>query len=165
MKEKNNEVYEKNENNKENKISQSDTNLINLKAFKDDLDQNNNNRKSVVSLNESKSEIKKESESSSNLNNLSLLFRSYIHKTKNISIIKDNNQKKRRSILPISFLNKRSSIKEKNEYIDENENILNLYNIIRDRIEDAKSEVLQYLEASINKLKIKYNNYMNSLNE
>ena len=165
MKEKNNEVYEKNENNKEKKISQSDTNLINLKAFKEDLDQNNNNRKSVVSLNESKSEIKKESESSSNLNNLSLLFRSYIHKTKNISIIKDNMQKKRRSVLPISFLNKRFSIKEKDEYIDENENILNLYNIIRDRIEDAKSEVLQYLEASINKLKIKYNNYMNSLNE
>ena len=165
MKEKNNELYEKNENNKEKKISQSDTNLINLKAFKEDLDQNNNNRKSVVSLKESKSEIKKESESSSNLNNLSLLFRSYIHKTKNISIIKDNMQKKRRRILPISFLNKRFSIKEKDEYIDENENILNLYNIIRDRIEDAKSEVLQYLESSINKLKVKYNNYMNSLNE
>ena len=144
----------------------SDTNLVNIKTFKADLATNNFDRKSVNSIDITNNERRKESESSSNLNNLSLLFKSYIQKNK------FNNQnfdkrKGRRTILPINKIYKNITIKENEEILKEemNDENLNLYNIIKDRILDAKREILQYLEDTKNKLEIKYNNYINNLNE
>ena len=144
----------------------SDTNLVNIKTFKVELATNNLDRKSVNSIDITNNERRKESASSSNLNNLSFLFKSYIYKNK-FNNSNFDNTKRRRTILPNNKLYKRIAITENEEILKEeiNDENLNLYNIIKDRIIDAKREILQYLEDTKNKLEIKYNNYINNLNE
>ena len=144
----------------------SDTNLVNIKTFKVELATNNLDRKSVNSIDITNNERRKESASSSNLNNLSFLFKSYIYKNK-FNNSNFDNRKRRRTILPNNKIYKSIAITENEEILKEeiNDENLNLYNIIKDRIIDAKREILQYLEDTKNKLEIKYNNYINNLNE
>ena len=144
----------------------SDTNLVNIKTFKVELATNNLDRKSVNSIDITNNERRKEPASSSNLNNLSFLFKSYIYKNK-FNNSNFDNTKRRRTILPNNKIYKSIAITENEEILKEeiNDENLNLYNIIKDRIIDAKREILQYLEDTKNKLEIKYNNYINNLNE
>ena len=147
-------------------LSQDATNIIQLETLKSNFEDNNNERKSANNLENSKIEIIKESESSSNLNNLSTLFKSYVNRYSKVNSFKDYMQTRRRTILPISNILKSESIKEKGKIIIEEENNnLNLFNIIKERISDVKRDLLQYLEETKNRLETKYNNYINNLNK
>ena len=141
---------------------QSDSNLVSVKSLQSNIVFDD--KKSLNRPNISNKENMKES-SSSNLSNLSFLFKSFIHK--NISNGHLADVKRKRTILPNSNIFKNFLLKEKVDVLnnDINNDNINLFNVIKDKIIDAKDDILKYLENSKNKLEIKYNNYINNINE
>ena len=160
---------EKNEIIKEEKnLSNSSNNLINMKTYKSYIIQNNIERKSIDSDDNKKIKKNIESRSSVNLNHLSSLskltnlYRNYIQQ-KNFD---EENLYKRRSIFPGPQTLKRLSINENEEILEENlYDNLNLDNVVKDRITDAKKALIQYIDEVKKKLDIKYNNYINDVNK
>jgi hypothetical protein len=69
--------------------------------------------------------------------------------------------------LPNSNIFKNFLLKEKVDVLnnDINNDNINLFNVIKDKIIDAKDDILKYWENSKNKLEIKYNNYINNINK
>ena len=148
--------------NNEKNFSQSDGNILNLKKSQSYCGIENDEKKSVNSLDISNNNNNEENESLSNLNNLSKLYKSYMHR----NTLKGDTIKRRRSIFFIPRLNKSVSIKETEQILntDFDDNI-NLNNIIKEKISEAKGDLIQYLEETKNKLESKYNNYINNINK
>ena len=142
---------------------QSDSNLVSVTSLQSNIVFDD--KKSLNRPNISNKENMKESSSSSNLSNLSFLFKSFIHK--NISNGHLADVKRKRTILPNSNIFKNFLLKEKVDVLnnDINNDNINLFNVIKDKIIDAKDDILKYFENSKNKLEIKYNNYINNINE
>ena len=148
--------------NNEKNFSQSDGNILNLKKSESYCGIENDEKKSVNSLDISNNNNIEENETLSNLNNLSKLYKSYMHR----NTLKGDTIKRRRSIFFIPRFNKSVSIKETEQILnaDFDDNI-NLNNIIKEKISEAKGDLIQYLEETKNKLENKYNNYINNINK
>lgn len=99
--------------------------------------------------------------SENNLFNLSSLFQDYIDK---YDINSKGRQKRQRSIYKIRRNFRSKTTKENNDINEENEPI-NLYNIIKDRLNEVKQDTLHYLDKTKQNLEIKYNLYIKKINE
>ena len=149
--------------NNEKHFSQSDKNLLNMKKCKSHCGMEKDEKKSVNNLDISNNnENGEENESFTNLNNLSNLYKSYIHR----NTLKGDTIKRRRSIFFNPRIKKSGSTKEVEQFLNEDfDDNINLNNIIKEKIYDAKGDLLQYLEETKNKLEKKYNNFINNINK
>ena len=184
------EIYKEDKNKKEkkeinnedkNKVQQKEINsktspnLINLNSIKqkfendaDNIDNNNSNLDFDIDQIRGEREKEQEDEynSENNLFNLSTLFRDYINKIDANKINSNINRKK--SIYNKARRKFRSNtINEKNSNleIEEENDSINLYNIIKDRLTEVKEDTLHYLDQTKQKLESKYNYYIKKINE
>ena len=149
--------------NNEKYFSQSDIDLLNMKKSQSYSVIETDEKKSENSLDISNNnQNKEENESFTNLINLSKLYKSYMHR----NTLKGDTIKRRRSIFFIPRLNKSVSIKDTEQLLnpDFDDNI-SLNNIIKEKISEAKGDLIQYLEETKNKLESKYNNFINNINK
>ena len=147
----------------EKKLSNSSKNLVNIKSYKSYLKSENNERKSSNSLDNKTKKKNPKLKPTMSLNNLSFLYKSYIQ-LKNFN--QNNDFKRKSTLFPVSQKFNQISINEKEEVLNDNlGDNLNLYNIVKDRISDVKRGSLQYLNEAKNKLELKYNKYINDVNE
>ena len=182
VKEINNEDEEKeiinneNVNNDDNSNKQqidSSPNIINLNSIKekfendaDNIDNNNSNLDLDIVQIRGEREKGQEDEynSENNLFNLSSLFRDYINR---IDVNKINAKPKRKkSIYKVRRKFRNNTINEKSDLeIEEENDSINLYNIIKDRLTEVKEDTLHYLDQTKKKLESKYNYYIKKINE
>ena len=155
------EIKEKNENkiNSSNIIFEKKENL-NLVKPKSEYDDSNSNFDIDISV-EKEKELD-DSRSTNNLDNLSILFKDYIHK---FDIDKTQSRKRQRSIYRV-----RKSLK--NEIIGDSiigdnnkDDSINFYNIIKDKLNEVKQDTLFYLDQTKQKLEKKYNYYIVKISE
>jgi len=145
-------------------------NVINFNSIKENFinekdNFNNSNGDIEDDLSQIGGEKEKDQEdgfsSANNLFNLSSLFKDYISKI-DINNIKGR-VKRQRSIYKVRRNFKSNTIKENIEK-EENEPI-NLYNIIKDRLSEVKEDTLHYLDKTKQKLENKYNYYIKKISE
>ena len=134
---------------------------VNQKSDKDnDIISNSNNNLDfdIQIMGERVNNVDGEYNSENNLFNLSTLFRDYIN-THGI-----RRTKRQRSIYRIRNL-RTNSINEKESDIDKENDTINLYNIIKDRLTEVKEDTLHYLDKTKQKLESKYNYLIKKINE
>ena len=160
-----NEIKETETINKYDKLQiESCKNIINYNSMKQKFDEENDNKSNsntdMVLIN---LENKKDDDynSANNLTNLSTLFNDYINK---YDINKSLDKNRQRSIYKVRGTFRSNTIKENNEINNENEPI-NLYNIIKDRLNEVKQDTLYYLDTTKQKLEKKYNDYIKKIIE
>ena len=103
-------------------------------------------------------------DSANTLGNLSVLFRDYINRFD--SNTNHYKKKRNRSIYKVNKAFK-SDINLDINGFDNNkqDDSINLYNIIKDRLTEVKKDTLHYLDKTKQKLETKYNNYIKKINE
>ena len=167
-----NEIKEKEieKNGTNSKLKKEDgQNIININSnkAKSEIDIDNiSNSNSILDVNISGDREKDQDEFSStnNLDNLSLLFRDFINKYDIDKI--EGKRKRQRSIYKVSRTFKSEIIKDSFELGNMKENdSINLYNIIKDRLTEVKQDTLHYLDKTKQKLEKKYNDYIVKINK
>ena len=163
---KKNDIIKNGINNKYDKLEiESCKNIINYSSIKQKFeDENHNSSNSNLELDIIKGEKEKEDDynSASSLINLSTLFNDYINKydVNNAPVLK-----RQRSIYKVRNTFRVNSIKKNNELNNNENEPINLYNIIKDRLNEVKQDTLHYLDKTKQKLEKKYNDYIKKINE
>ena len=160
-----NELEEKTTKNKDDVIKeldkfQKDSTLIGARTWKSVIKINDNKkRNNIIFTNDGL----KDFSSNTNLTNLSLLYKSYIQKIISNYGISELNRK--RTILYNAEIIDNYLLREKEDALNEDKNSdnINIFSIIKDKILEAKGEILKCLENSTNKLETKYDNYINNI--
>ena len=142
-------------------------NNISLKE-KDDKDADNNSNNSNLDLEIAQIDDERDREdgfnSGNNLINLSNLFRDYINRFDENKIFRKT--KRNRSIYKVKRNFKSNIIINENENdIKEENDSINLYNIIKDRLTEVKQDTLYYLDEAKRVLESKYNYFIKKINE
>lgn len=155
------EIKEKNENkiNSSNIIFEKKENL-NLVKPKSEYDDSNSNFDIDISV-EKEKELN-DSRSTNNLDNLSILFKDYIHK---FDIDKTQSRKRQRSIYRVSKSLKNEIIGDSIIGDNNKDDSINFYNIIKDKLNEVKQDTLFYLDQTKQKLEKKYNYYIVKISE
>lgn len=155
------EIKENNENkiNSSNIIFEKKENL-NLVKPKSEYDDSNSNFDIDISV-EKEKELD-DSRSTNNLDNLSILFKDYIHK---FDIDKTQSRKRQRSIYRVSKSLKNEIIGDSIIGDNNKDDSINFYNIIKDKLNEAKQDTLFYLDQTKQKLEKKYNYYIVKISE
>ena len=113
-----------------------------------------------------KGEIDKKDEfnSENNLSNLSKLYGDYLKKIDSSKIFQRT--KRQRSIYIVRKNIRHNTFNERNDNnINEENDSINLYNIIKDRLTEVKQDTLHYLDKTKQKLELKYNYFIKKINE
>ena len=113
-----------------------------------------------------KGEIDKKDEfnSENNLSNLSKLYGDYLKKIDSSKIFQRT--KRQRSIYIVGKNIRHNTFNERNDNnINEENDSINLYNIIKDRLTEVKQDTLHYLDKTKQKLELKYNYFIKKINE
>ena len=158
----NNEIVN-NENFNRQQIDSS-PNIIQNEA--DNVDNNNSNLDldMVQIRGEREKGQEDENNSENNLFNLSTLFRDYINRIDDNKI--NVKPKRKKSIYKVRRKFRNNTINEKDDLeIEEENDTINLYNIIKDRLTEVKEDTLHYLDQTKKKLESKYNYYIKKINE
>ena len=131
----------------------------------DNISNSNSNLDDISLIGGEKQNSDKKFGSTNALSNLSSLFNNYINNY-DIDKIKKKTKKKRSIYKVRKNLKNNNIINESNDNENEKENEpINLYNIIKDKLNEVKNDTLYYLEQTKQKLETKYNKYIKNIND
>ena len=155
------EIKEKNENKiiSSNIIFEKKQNLNSIKPKSEYDDSNSNFDMDIPGEKEKELD---DFRSTNNLDNLSILFKDYIHK---FDIEKMQNKKRQRSIYRVSKTFKSEIMGDSIVGDVKEDDSINFYNIIKDKLTEVKQDTLFYLDQTKQKLEKKYNYYIVKISE
>ena len=163
-KDKDNEKNGIKENEKE-RIFNGSFNKLEIESCKNIISYNSINNLDIVYA-QKKGEIDKKDEfnSENNLSNLSKLYGDYLKKIDSSKIFQRT--KRQRSIYIVRKNIRHNTFNERNDNnINEENDSINLYNIIKDRLTEVKQDTLHYLDKTKQNLELKYNYFIKKINE